>query len=339
MFRDGRAGRDRPAGKHRIQGRRIEKQKSRWQELFDLPPTKGKRPMRKVLIGILLLLATLWIPQAEAQTGDPVTLIASAAILPFWATAGNFTVFELTSLSDNTEMHAFFFNASCNRVFSMPFAMSEHDALVVFSDELGLDFNGLMAVARSSNNITAIGLQSPITARSHKVNIAADTIGIADAIGARVAEDQTRIWNPLRSAASTITFPGDQTRWWFVCPSNHVVVDLGGGIPSLPPGPALIRFRAYDLDEEPLFDGQLTCSCLTEINPTVLYPFMFGTQARYVEMVTYVSTTPMENPPSFVLYRQLKFTAPGGFNEDDLARAPGMSAATLFTGTPVQGAR
>jgi hypothetical protein len=293
-----------------------------------------------VVVTVLAMVVGLGTSPVAAQGGDPVALIASAAIMPFWASGGTFTVFELTSLADNDEMHAFFFNAQCNRVFSMPFRMSEHDALVVFSDELGLDFNGLLAVARSTNNITAIPLQSAITARSHRVSIVADTIGIADAIGATQAEDTTKIWNPLRSAASTITFPGLlTTRWWFVCPTSHVVADLGEGIPQLPPGANLIRFRVYDLDESPLFDAQLNCSCLTEINPAALAPFAFLFESRYVEMVTYVSATPLQNPPSFVMYRQLRFTAPGGFAEDDFGRAPGMSAATLFSGVPQQLAR
>jgi hypothetical protein len=273
---------------------------------------------------------------ADAQTGDPVGLIASAAIMPFWSTGGYFTVFELTSLADNSDMHAFFFNAACNRVFSIPFRMSEHDALVFFGDEVGLDFDGLLAVAKSTNNVTAESLSSPITARSHRVNILADTIGVVDAIGAANAEDVSRTWNPLRSAASTITFPDNATTWWFVCPQSHVTVDVVTDIPKFPAAASLIRFRVYDLDETPLFDGQLTCTCLTKVVPAALYPFAFALESRYVELATYVSAKPIKDPPAFVLYRQLRFDAPGGFHEDDFGRAPGMSAATLFSGIPYQ---
>jgi hypothetical protein len=191
-------------------------------------------------------------------------------------------------------------------------------------------------VAKSTNNITAEALDSAITARAHKVNILADTIGVVDAIGAANAEDLSRTWNPLRSAATTITFPHDATSWWFLCPQSHVPLDVQEKLPPFPASASLIRFRVYDLDESPLFDGQLVCRCLTEVKPEQLYPFAFAFESRYVELVTYVNDTPIKNPPAFVMYRQLRFQAPGGFQEDDFGRAPGMSAATLFSGTPYQ---
>ena len=115
-------------------------------------------------------------------------------------------------------------------------------------------------------------------------------------------------------------------------------MDLGGGIPTLPPGANLIRFRAYDLDENPIFDQQFTCNCLTEIVPGLLNAGFFAAP-RYVEMVSYVSDKALENPPSFTAYRQLRFGPVGGFSGEDFGRMPQMSAPSLLTGEPVVGAR
>jgi hypothetical protein len=304
--------------------------------------------MRKagILVGILVCGVLAWGAPAptDAQTGDPVGLIASAVIVPFWVGQGYFTVFEVTSLGENPAMHSFFFNTQCNRVFSVPFPMTAHDAAIVDSGDLGLSFNGLMALAKSTNAITAQALESAITLRAHRVNFLFDTISLVDAIGAAHAEDPTRTWNPLRSGASTITFPTTNltsTRWWVVCPSAHVPVDLAQGIPPLPPGASRILFRVFDLEEEPLLDLQFTCTCLTEIQPAMLHPIL-NADARYVAMVSYIpgpGEEPLANPPSFVLYRELLMGPHGGFHGEDFGRAPGMSAPTLFTGTPVPLAR
>jgi hypothetical protein len=59
-------------------------------------------------------------------------------------------------------------------------------------------------------------------------------------------------------------------------------------------------------------------------------------------MVSYIpgpGEEPLANPPSFVLYRELLMGPHGGFHGEDFGRAPGMSAPTLFTGTPVPLAR
>lgn len=296
------------------------------------------------LLGVVLVCGLIGLGApgpSRAQTADPVGLIASAAIVPFWAGGGLFTVFEVTSLNFNADMHAFFFDAACNRVFSAPFRMTKHDADIVFSDTLGLNFNGLMVLARSQDNISPEALQAPITLRGHRVDLVNGSIGVIDPISAAHAEDPTRVWNPLRSGASTVTFP-DVTTWWFVCLRNHITVDLGPGIPPVPPGATTIRMRVFDLEEEPLLDIQVPCQCLTSVRPDLLHP-IFTREPRYVEMVTTLGLVPIANPPSFVLYRELDFVVGGGgkpvFDPEDFSRQPGMASATLFTGVPQVGAR
>lgn len=306
--------------------------------------------MRRGGAGILVVILALGVSLsgggvvgvAEGQTADPVQLIASAAIVPFFSGGSVFTVFEVYSLGENPDMHAFFFDANCNRVFSLPFRMSAHDVVISDTIETGANFNGLLALTKSENSITAEALQSAITVRAHRADLLADTLWTVDPIGAAHAEDPTRTWNPLRSAAQTVTFPdiaaiGQTTRWWFICPRNHVTVDVGPGIPPFPPGPTQLRARAYDLDEEPIFDFQVNCSCLTEVAPNSLFPVLFS-QARLVELVSYVNEQPIANPPAFVGYRVLKFSV-GTFTEDSFGRMPGMSAATVLSGAPFQNAR
>lgn len=298
---------------------------------------------RSTLVG-LLMVATLFIAPLSSvgQTGDPLSLISSAAVVPFWGGGGAFTVFEIYSLGPNPDLHSFFFNATCQRVFSQPFRMSEHDILVVDTLGTGLNFNGLMALAKSTNNITATAIDSPITVRAHRADLAGDKLWGVDPISAAVAEDQSRTWNTLRSAAQTVTFPdvpavGQSTSWWFVCPTSHVVTDVGPGIPPFPSGASLIRARVYDDAEHPLLDFQFECKCLTEVKPSQLHP-VFNGGTRLVEMVTYVDDKPIANPPSFVGYRVITFTN-GAFSEDSFGRMSQMSAATLISGTPFQNAR
>lgn len=297
--------------------------------------------LRKGLVALMLLAqVVVGIGTVDAQLGDPLALVASAAIQPFFSGGGIFTVFELFSLGENPAAHVFFFNASCNRIISRPFRMSAHDVLIRDTIDLGLSFNGLMAVAKSSNGITAEALEAPITIRAHRVDVAGDRLWTIDPIGAATAELTTQTWNPLRSAAQTVTFPdagGVSTRWWLVCPRNDVVVDIGPGIPPLPPGANLIRALVYDLDEEPVLDVQFTCQCLTEILPNTLDPATFK-DPRLVEMFTYLALQPVTNPPSFTGYRLISFTA-GGFTADLFSRMSQMSAATLLTEVPFQGAR
>jgi hypothetical protein len=294
--------------------------------------------MRRVALAIILACSLLALPvAAHAQTADPVGLIASAAIMPFWASGPLITVFEITSLGDNPNMHAFFFNANCQRVFSLPFGMTPHDAAIVFSAEFGLNFNGLVAITASENNISPTPLESPITLRGHRVDLIDDALSVIDPIGAVAAEDPTRTWNPLRSGASTITVPSS-TIWWFVCPQNntHLKADVGlpaFGFPAMPPAPDLIRMRVFDLDEEPLLDIQVTCTCLTRVQVDQLHP-VFDQDNRYVELVATISETPIANPPAFVLYREVNFSG-GGFVAEDFGRAPGIGAATLLTGVAI----
>jgi hypothetical protein len=279
-------------------------------------------------------------PNSLGGTADPVGLIGSAAVIPFWAAPPYISVFELTSLGENPDMHVFFFTASCQRVFSLPFAMTAHDAAIAFSDELFLNFNGVAAFAKSVDNISPIALDSPITLRVHRIDLFTDSIAVVDPIAARHAEDPLRTWNPLRSGASTITVPdppggtNKETVLWVVCPRSNVVTDLGGGIPPMPAGPELIRARAYDLDERPLLDFQFTCQCLTKVEARNLHP-LFLSEPKYVEFVTYLSDRPIANPPSFVMYREIRVQ--GAF--ESFGRAPGMSAATLLSGEPVPLAR
>jgi hypothetical protein len=291
--------------------------------------------LRTILILLALLIGFFFggVPAAHAQTADPVGLIASAAIMPFWATGAHLTVFELTSLGENPAMHAFFFDANCRRVFSLPFAMTAHDASIAFSTEFGLNFNGLVAIAGSENNISPSPLEAPITLRGHRVDLVNDALSVIDPIGAVAAEDPTRLWNPLRSGASTVTVPSS-TLWHFVCPqsNSHLRADLFG-IPPLPPAPDLIRMRVFDLDENPLLDIQVSCGCLTTVVVDQLHP-IFDQDNRYVEMVATLSERPIANAPAFVMYRQVNFDV-GGFKAEEFARAPGIGAATLLSGVAV----
>jgi hypothetical protein len=77
-------------------------------------------------------------------TGDPLGLIASGAIQPFFALGANIAVIEVTSpVGNNFDLHGIFFDANCVQDFSIPIPVSEND-VEIFSAKtaFGVNYNG-----------------------------------------------------------------------------------------------------------------------------------------------------------------------------------------------------
>src|SRR5262245_17101941 len=237
--------------------------------------------MRKLIVGLMMVgLLALAGPASAADNGtaDPLGLISSAVIQPFWSAGANFTMFEITSpVGFNFFLHMVFFNAACVEDFSVPFDLTGNDILVFAPDDFGIDYNGLATVAWSFNNIDQVPIprDSAIHMQAHWVNIAADYIRVVTPIA--VASPETpggQTWSPLRSAASwsnPLQGTAFSTTIYLVCPSSSVLAEIPAsrGFPA-PPRIAFGTTRdtsgitgiVYDDDEKVLRDVRVACRCI-----------------------------------------------------------------------------
>jgi hypothetical protein len=321
--------------------------------------------MRKtigVAIGVALLLMA---GQASAQnngTGDPLSLISSAVIQPFWSLAADNTLIEVTSPLDDNALHVVYFDSTCARLFSAPKFVSHKGAIAFSPDVDGVNVAGLAVIGRSVGgqfNPLPIPDADGIHVRGHWFNFAADFVRLVDPIAVKSAES-AQTYSPLRSAAS-FGAPVDtspfSTFLYLICPGPLVVPFAGGPAPALasPPFPAppliawmpaqpgLIFGVLYDDDEDVLIDFRLPCNCSsmfqlsTDISPLYGNPANFlGEFVSYTELFTYnvVGTSPppavTANPLTFTGYRAITISTDGGIwpggSADDFGRLANGSA-------------
>jgi len=289
--------------------------------------------MRKLTVGLIVAGLLACAAQVQAQdngTGDPLGLIASAAIQPFWSSGANFTVIELTSpVNDNLNLHAIFFDATCARDQSIPLPVTRNGLLLFTPDDIGIAYNGLAAIARTPNDISMspIPLDAPIHVRGHWVNFANDHIRVIDPISVAAAESlPQQTYNALRSGADfTSPLEGStfSTTIFLVCPSSTVtgVLPVSEGFPAAP----RIAFGTtgassgivgviYDDDENPLRNIQVPCVCITPL-PLLNINSVYGNANAtgpsglfYTELFTLPGT---ELPPAaFTGYRSIVVSDP-----------------------------
>lgn len=295
--------------------------------------------MRKiigVLVGMTLVFMVGSANAANNGTGDPLGLIASAAIQPFFSTGPDNTLIEVTSPLDDNDLHVIYFNQSCNRLISRPKFVSRKGAIVFLVDDdlFGLgaagNVNGLAAIGRTTNNValSPIPALAAIHVKGFWFNLLQDFVRVVDPIavdsaetGVVVAADK-QTYSPLRSAASFLA-PRDVvpfvTTIHLICPSGTVYQESGLFAPLFPNPPlvasTLLGFL-YDDDENFLLDFFIQCNCssmfqLATISP--LYAALSPSFLTYTELVTYnqvgqltpvcPSANPACNPPAFTGYR------------------------------------
>jgi hypothetical protein len=300
--------------------------------------------MRKSVIGLMVVALLLCAGQAGAVdngTGDPLGLIASGAIQPFFALGANIAVIEVTSpVGNNFDLHGIFFDANCVQDFSIPIPVSEND-VEIFSAKtaFGVNYNGLLVIAGTANQVALIPAFNPFHVRSQWVNLAGDFIREIDPISIVAAESGNppaipqQTWNPFRSAASfgnPIEGAVFHTEIFLVCPSANVtgVLLVADGFPAPPKfafaftkAAALIGGVVYNDDEVPLRNIFVPCGCLSMFPVLTLNPVYGDPTATnflfYTELVAfpYVAAT----PNTFMGYRSIIVTAgvwPGGTGDD-----------------------
>jgi hypothetical protein len=315
--------------------------------------------MRKSFIGLMVVTLLLFAGQARAQgngTADPLGLIASGAIQPFWGLGANITVFEVASpVQDNSffDLEGIFFNANCVRVFSFPLPITQNGIAVFSTAEFGVNFQGLLVLGRQGpDNITLfpIPIFAPIHVKGQWINLAADHVRPVDPIGVVASENPVQTYNVLRSAASFVsplegaTF---HTEIYLNCPSPAILTATFAPALGFPVAPATafslsaptVQGVVFNGDEEPLLDFELPCSCssmfpVLSINPVYGDPSV-GSLFLYTELVTYSFSVPA-NPPTFTGYRSVVITDPvwPGGTGDDFGRLNNGSAAVYLNLVP-----
>lgn len=291
--------------------------------------------MRKiigVLVGMALVFMVGSANAANNGTGDPLGLIASAAIQPFFSTGPDDTLIEVTSPLDDNFLHVIYFNAACNRLISRPKFVSRKGA-IVFSPDLELaglgpagNVNGLAAIGRTVNavTLTPIPAGAAIHVKGFWINLLQDFVRVMDPIAVDSAETgvvnaaDKQTYSPLRSGASFVA-PADVlpfvTTLHLICPNPTVYAEAGLFGPVFP-NPPLSAFTLlgflYDDDENFILDFFLNCSCssmfqLASVSP--LFAALAPSFLTYTELVTYtvngLAAPPAIalNPPAFTGYR------------------------------------
>jgi len=303
--------------------------------------------MRKSVIGLMVVALLLCAGQAGAVdngTGDPLGLISSGAIQPFWALGSNIAVIEVTSpVGSNFNLHGIFFDANCAQDFSIPIPVSENDVEIFTANSKGVAYNGLLVIAGTANQVALIPAFNPFHVRSQWVNLAGDFIREIDPISIEAAESGNpplfpkQTWNPLRSAASfgnPIEGSVFHTEIFLICPSPSVlaVVPVLNGFPAPPriafaatKPTALIGGVIYDDNEFPLRNIFVPCGCQSMF-PVLTLNTVYGDPNAtnflfYTELVTYGGGIPAvpPGPNTFMGYRSIIVTAgvwPGGTGDD-----------------------
>ncbi len=249
-----------------------------------------------LVVGLL----TMAVAPATAQLGDPLSLAASGVLLPFFnnGTAGFVSVFEVASPtvgftgltcqggSDCNPMHVVFFNTACARQTSATVQETNRQAVgfIGSATPLTLTFDGLAALASTSNAFDLQPLLWPIHSRVHWIDtskgrirelepIILDTFlntlttnplipfpATLPTIGLCVDYGRTEgvspfCWNPLRSGATVVT-PQDsatlKSSFILICPRSTIQAG------STNNGAGLIDWRISSAQTGVLDDGSLT---------------------------------------------------------------------------------
>ena len=228
-------------------------------------------------VGLLMVcLLTMAGTPATAQLADPLSLAASGVLLPFFSdpATGFVSIFEVTSpvvTADFTNpLHLVFFTATCARNGSTGDEHTAKQAKAYISSEfpLSLTFNGLVAIAGSTNGNDLLPLNFPIHSRVHWIDVKTgrlrelepiilDTFSTLDAVflplvnnlgagasiglcasgpippGSGAPFANGFCWSPLRSAATFVT-PQEsaaiKASIILVCPRGSIQSPTGSGV-------------------------------------------------------------------------------------------------------------
>jgi hypothetical protein len=283
--------------------------------------------MRKLIVGLMVvgLLAGAGPALAQAPgTADPLGLISSGGIVPYFGALGNLSFLEVASpVGDNSSLtrpfHLIFFDATCIRGDSVDLELTTNDLAVL---DLGAiePVNGLVAFAGSDDGINLLPLNAPVHVRVFWANLLQDFVRILEPISAINPEaSPLQTWNPLRSGA-TFFAPADgpdfTTTLYFVCPDSNVIdtgapPQTGGVFPTTSGFPAhveaiagtIIQGRVYDDEEDFLRDISTACDCLSVVPVSTISTVYADTAQAPLGTYTELLGGSVSVPASFTGYR------------------------------------
>jgi hypothetical protein len=247
--------------------------------------------MRTSMIGLVLSCLLGGLAPASAQTADPLGLIASGAVLPYFGdgrSKGEVSILEVSSpVGGNATLHMLFFDQSCAMSgvsVGLPLTANDVERLVLEGIQ-GLPDSGLMAIGSAEPAAFDLRpLTAPIHARVTWINPGQDFARVLEPIALANAEpaDPSQVWNPLRSAASFYAPPDRKTTHStlvLICPTANIITQAfpPAHFPALVPqpvasGPTPLRVRVYDDGERFLRDVNTSCRCVSKIPLTALTP-------------------------------------------------------------------
>ena len=237
--------------------------------------------MRLTIVVLVTCLVSMAAAPAGAQLGDPLSLAASGALLPFFSdqAAGFVSIIEITSpvlpttigfappFDFTNPIHAVFFNATCARTTSAGDVLTAKQAKAFIStaSPFSLTFNGLAALATSPGGNDLVRANFPFHSRTHWIDVktgrlrelepitVANFLGLDAAFlplvvnpgsGASIALPPPFVWNPLRSGATFVT-PQESASirgtLYLICPRDTIQSPTGGGVFSVGSFPRLVN--------------------------------------------------------------------------------------------------
>jgi hypothetical protein len=279
--------------------------------------------MRKLIVGLMLGALLGAVTPAIAQQADPLGLISSGAVLPFIGGGtifpGSMSFLEIASPVDNNEMHAFFFDAACNKgSLSLPLSLTTNGLTVTRIDNFDPKVpDGLIAIAHSASGIAPLDpLQNPIHARVLFTSPGSNIGRVLEPIAiTNVDTEDLFSWNPLRSGATfhaPLEGGGTSTTLLLVCPGSNVTGAFpSSSFPAAPSVASSLDGLVFDTDENLLINIHIACKCLTLTKVTDIAA-VYGDASQapkgtYTELYGSPSGSSVLRP-SFTGYRSIRVT-------------------------------
>jgi hypothetical protein len=317
--------------------------------------------MRKLTVGLLVLgLFVALAAPAMAQVADPLGLITSGAVLPYFSSGGSLSLLEVYApIQGVPKLHGLFYDHNCAKgPESIGIPLTANDVQIVpLPGNTANSATGLLALGNVDPTgfllePMDINLGEAIVARVIWFNLATPgfvrTLEPIQIVHAEIGPTDGYIWNPLRSAAvfeaPRYVTGSLETNLIFICPRNTIQHTTGSAFPTtlfpaIDPtfnsnapgsGAAVTRFRVYDLDERFLRDVSNTCDCITiRALPQISAVYSDAVEApfgTYTEVEAYKDSTSFAhtNAQPFMVYRQIN-----AFGKDLFGRASGAHAINI----------
>jgi len=248
--------------------------------------------MRKLWVGLsmgLLAVASPAVGQPVAGSQDPLSLITSGMVVPYFGGASQ-SWLEVASPIKGNDVHMFFYDETCvRRGDSAQIELTSNDIEFFRLDTVTPATSGLAAVAGvDGTGFNLAPLNSALHARVLWVTPDGG-IRTLEPIAVSTRDNDrsggTGTWNPLRTGATffaPLDGGGINTTLYLVCPNQNIQAPRteaapngggafrpGNGFPEIFPwfravGPTTpLRVRVYDDEENFLRDVVSSCNCLT----------------------------------------------------------------------------